>query len=112
MDPRKYFHENRLIGKEQCAIVLRYVNDSYEVHEEFVGLYEADKVDAKSLVMIIKTTLLSLDIDIQNLRYNLDFTNTITFYQCHYIMRSLSVYLHLLIDKDCYQETQEFENVQ
>ena len=57
-----------MIGKEQCAIVLRYVNDSYEVHEEFVGLYEADKVDAKSLVMIIKTTLLSLDIDIQNLR--------------------------------------------
>ena len=55
-------------GIEQCALVLRYVDDEYIIHEVVIGLYQADKCDAKSLTDIIKTALLSLDLDIKLLR--------------------------------------------
>ena len=55
-------------GIEQCALVLRYVEDEYIIHEVVIGLYQADKCDAKSLTDIKKTALLSLDLDIKLLR--------------------------------------------
>ena len=55
-------------GKEQCAIVLRYVDEEYIIHEDLIGLFLADKCDAESLTEIIKTVLLSLDLNILLLR--------------------------------------------
>ena len=42
----------------QVVIVLRWVDDELNVHEEFIGLYEVPSIEASSLVFIIKDTLL------------------------------------------------------
>ena len=50
---------------EQVVIVIRWVNDDLSVHEEFVGLYKTDSIQAKSLVAIIKDTLLRLNLKME-----------------------------------------------
>ena len=47
---------------EQVVIVIRWVSDDLSVHEEFIGLYKTDSIQAKSLVAIIKDTLLRLNL--------------------------------------------------
>ena len=47
-------------NSEQLVIVIRWVNDDLSIHEEFIGLYKTDSIKAKSLVAIIKDTLLRL----------------------------------------------------
>lgn len=51
-------------GKEQLAIILRWVEDNYSIHEDLVGLHQADKTDAESLLNIVTSVLISLAIDI------------------------------------------------
>lgn len=53
---------------EQVAIVLRHVDDDLKVHESFIGFYRAEKTDAESLATLLKSIILSLNLDIQNLR--------------------------------------------
>ena len=45
---------NNLSGREQMAVVLRYFDSDYTIYEDLIGMYQADKVDAASLVEIIR----------------------------------------------------------
>ncbi|KAJ8895244.1 hypothetical protein PR048_000569 [Dryococelus australis] len=53
---------------EEVAVVLRHVNEDLEVHESFVGFYRAGKADSETLANLLKNVLLSLELDIKNLR--------------------------------------------
>ena len=50
---------------EQVVIVVRWVSDDLSVHEDFIGLYKTDSIQAKSLVSIIKDTLLCLNLKME-----------------------------------------------
>ena len=52
-------------NSEQVVIVIRYVGDDLSVHEEFIGLYQTDSLQARSLAAIIKDTLLRLNLKIE-----------------------------------------------
>ena len=45
---------NNLSGREQMAVVLRYVDSDYTINEDLIGMHQADKVDAASFVEIIR----------------------------------------------------------
>ncbi len=53
---------------EQTTIVLRRVTDSFDVHEEFVGLYKVPSIDAATLTSVAKDALCRLNIPISKLR--------------------------------------------
>ena len=53
---------------EQVVIVLRWVDQSLEVHEDFFGLYSTGSISADSLVSIIKDVLLRLNLQLDNCR--------------------------------------------
>jgi hypothetical protein len=55
-------------GIEQLAVVIRWVSEDYTVYEDIIGFHQADICDADSIVKIIKTVLLSVDLDIQLIR--------------------------------------------
>ena len=49
-------------NKEQVTLVLRWMDDSnFEVHEEFIGLYEVESITSDSIVSVIKDTLIRLN---------------------------------------------------
>ena len=54
---------------EQVVLCICWVsNQSFDVHEDFIGLYKVDKIDADSLVFVIKDTLLRLNLSLSNIR--------------------------------------------
>ena len=57
-------------GKQQLIISLRgWVGTAFEVHEDFVGLYEMDHgSDAKTITEMITDLLLRLGLPMSNLR--------------------------------------------
>ena len=57
-----------LSNTEQMVLCLHYVDDSLEVHEEFVGLYSLESTSADVLVTVIQDTLLRMNLAISNCR--------------------------------------------
>ena len=55
-------------NREQVVLVLRWVDETLEAHEEFIGLYMTSSITADSLVSIIKDTLLRMNLKIQHCR--------------------------------------------
>jgi hypothetical protein len=55
-------------NKEQVVICIRWVSKNFDVHEEFIGLYVVDKIDAQTLVAVIKDVLHRLNISVVKLR--------------------------------------------
>ena len=55
-------------GIEQMTVIIRWTDDDYNVYEDLVGLHQADKVDADSIVDMIKKVLMSLGLDIMEMR--------------------------------------------
>ena len=51
------------------SVIIRWTDDKYNVYEDLVGLHQADKVDAASIVKMIKNVLLTLGLDIMNMRF-------------------------------------------
>jgi hypothetical protein len=45
---------------EQVAIVLRFVDDKFNIVESFLGFYPTDQTDGESLFNLIKAALVSL----------------------------------------------------
>lgn len=45
-------------GKEQFAISLRWVSESYVISEDLIGLFSVDKTDATTLVSVLKDVLI------------------------------------------------------
>ena len=48
--------------------MLRWVDETLTVHEEFIGLYEVETIEAKTLVSILKDCLLRLNISLSKVR--------------------------------------------
>lgn len=53
---------------EQVAIVFRYITDSFQVFEEFIGLYNIDSIGAECLSKVILDSLLRLNLPISKLQ--------------------------------------------
>ena len=53
-----------IANKEQLTICMRWVDDSLVDHEEFIGLYQVDKIDATTLAGTIKDTLLRMGLSL------------------------------------------------
>lgn len=53
---------------EQVVVVLHWVNENLEVHEDFIGLYATGSISANSLVSIIKDVLLRMNLSLENCR--------------------------------------------
>ena len=54
--------------KEQVSICIRHVNENFQIHEDFIGLYATACTDAEALSKIIKDALLRMNLSLQNLR--------------------------------------------
>lgn len=54
--------------KEQLSICLRYVDEQFNPHEKFIGLYEPPKTTGNIIATCIKDVLVRLNISIDNLR--------------------------------------------
>ena len=54
-------------NKEQCIFVVRWVDD-FDVHEEFLGLYECDRTTGDYLVLLIKDMLKRFNFSLANIR--------------------------------------------
>lgn len=55
-------------NSEQVTIVLRWVTEDFQVHEEFIGLYKVPSVDAETLTATIKDTLTRLNLPLAKIR--------------------------------------------
>ena len=56
-------------NKEQVTLVLRWMDDSnFEVHEEFIGLYEVESITSDFIISIVKNTLIRLDLSLSKAR--------------------------------------------
>ena len=49
-------------NREQVVLCLRWVDDSFEVHKEFTGLYTVDDISANTLVGVIRDALLRMNL--------------------------------------------------
>ena len=54
--------------EKQCVVVIRWVDDDLQAHANFIGMYVTACTDAKSIVMIIRDTLLRLCLSINDCR--------------------------------------------
>lgn len=54
--------------KEQCVIVIRWVDECLKPHEEFIGLYELAATDAATIVTVMHDLLLRLGLGLQECR--------------------------------------------
>ena len=57
-----------MLTHKNSVIVLRWVDNELEAHEDFVGLYVTSSTDSKSLVGIIKDVLIRLNLNIHSCR--------------------------------------------
>ena len=55
-------------NKEQVTLVLRWVTEELEVHEEFLGLYQVERIDSSTLTAVIKDVLMRANISLHKLR--------------------------------------------
>ena len=55
-------------NKEQLVICLRWVDNHLNPHKEFIGLYSVDRIDAATLVHVIKDTLIHLNLKLEDCR--------------------------------------------
>lgn len=55
-------------NQEQVVICLRWVDDDFEIHEEFIGLYKVDSIAASTLVQVIKDVLLRMNLSLDKAR--------------------------------------------
>ena len=51
-------------NKEQVIIVLRWVDGSFTLHEDFIGLYAVETIQASTLLQILKDVLLRLNLSV------------------------------------------------
>ena len=51
----------------QAVVVLRYVTDAFDVHEEFIGMYQVPSTNAETLVATVKLALKDVNLPITKL---------------------------------------------
>ena len=55
-------------NREQVVVCFRWVDSDFEPHEDFVGLNKVDKINADTLVAVIKDVVLRMNLDLHNCR--------------------------------------------
>ena len=55
-------------NQEQVVICLRWVDDNFEIHEEFIGLHQVDSIAASTLTQVIKDVLLRMNLSLDKAR--------------------------------------------
>ena len=55
-------------NQEQVVLVLRWVDDALEAHEDFIGLYSVSSISADTLTIVIKDCLQRLNLPISKMR--------------------------------------------
>ena len=55
-------------NREQVVVCFRWVDSDFEPHEDFVGLHKVDKINADTLVAVIKDVVLRMNLDLHNCR--------------------------------------------
>ena len=55
-------------NKEQVVFCFRYIDENFEAHEEFVGLYQVDSIKSDTIVQVLKDTLVRLNLPVTNCR--------------------------------------------
>ena len=45
---------------EQMVFCLRYVDDDFDVHEEFIGLYSLESTDASNILKAVQDVMLRI----------------------------------------------------
>ena len=53
---------------KQVVICIHWVSKTFQVHEDFIGLYKIDQVYAGTLVFVIKDTLLRLNLSLNKIK--------------------------------------------
>ena len=55
-------------NREQVAVCMRWVDNDFQPHEDFIGLHKVDSIVASELVAVLKDTLLRMNLNISNCR--------------------------------------------
>ena len=55
--------------KEQESICVRYINDMFDIKEEFLGLHNVESTSGQAICAMILDTLTRLQMNIKNLRW-------------------------------------------
>lgn len=51
-------------NKEQVIVCLRWVDDMFEVHEDFIGLHHVADIKTVTIVTVLKDTVLRMNINV------------------------------------------------
>ena len=54
--------------EEQCVVVIRWVDNGLQAHEDFIGMYVTASTDANSIVAIIKDALMHINLSLAQCR--------------------------------------------
>ena len=49
-------------NEEQAVVIIRWVDDQLQVHQDFIGLYKLDTIEANSIVFMMKDVLQRLNL--------------------------------------------------
>ena len=55
-------------NREQVVVCFRWVDSDLKPHEDFVGLHKVDKINADTLVAVLKDVVLRMNLDMHNCR--------------------------------------------
>ena len=55
-------------NKEQMTVVVRSITDRFEVHKEFLGMYQVFSIDAATLTETTKDALCRMNLPLSKLR--------------------------------------------
>ena len=57
-----------ITNQEQVTVVMRRIDENFDVHEEFLGLYSVTSIDAATLFSVIKDVMLRFNLPLRKLR--------------------------------------------
>lgn len=55
-------------NREQSAVVFRWVTQDFQVHEEFIGVYNVPSIDSATLISMIKDVMVRMNLSINRIR--------------------------------------------
>ena len=55
-------------GKEQLSLNIRWVDENFEIHDDFIGMYDCAETDAETLIKIIKDIIIRCGLEMIHVR--------------------------------------------
>ena len=59
-------------NNEQLVVCIRYVDNKFEAHEDFIGIHTVENIKSDTLVTVLKDILIRLNIPLSNCRGQCD----------------------------------------